>query len=81
MSIDSVRDALHRQPFHPFLIQLADGRAFFVAHPDFVALAPRTVIVVNSVDGTVSWVEPLLIVSIDFVGAAKATSGPDSNGA
>ena len=81
MTLDSVRDALHQQPFKPFLIQLADGRAFFVAHPDFVAIAPRTVIVVNSVDGTVSWVEPLLIVSIEFVGATKAASAPDGNGA
>jgi hypothetical protein len=81
MSTDAVRDALHKQPFQPFLIQLADGRAFFVAHPDFVAVAPRTVIVVSPVDGTVSWVKPLLIVSIEFVGSAKTAPAPDSNGA
>ena len=82
MGVDSVREALHKQPFQPFIIRLADGRAFFVAHPDFVAVAPRLVIVISPVDGSVSWVEPLLIVSIEFAGiAAQNAPAPDGNGA
>ena len=41
MDIAGVRELLHRQPFEPFLIRLADGRTLPVPHRDFVALTPR----------------------------------------
>jgi hypothetical protein len=65
MDIAGVRDALHREPFEPFEISLADGRRLSVPHPDFVALTPRRVIV-GAADDSWSVVEPLLIVSLDF---------------
>jgi hypothetical protein len=37
---ESVRDALHQEPFRPFELRLVDGRSFVVRHPDFVALPP-----------------------------------------
>ena len=80
MHVEVIRDALHQQPFQPFLLRLADGRSVYVAHPDFVAVSPRRVYVVNPVDESSSWLEPLLIVSIEFVGAAKASPAPDGNG-
>jgi hypothetical protein len=45
--IEQFRALLHRQPFQPFTIRMADGRAIDVAHPDFVALSHsvRTVVV------------------------------------
>lgn len=64
MDIAGVRDALHKQPFEPFVIRLADGRSLPVPHPDFVALTPRRVIV-GAEDDSWSIVEPLLIVSLD----------------
>jgi hypothetical protein len=50
MTTEQFRATLHLQPFRPFTIRMADGRAFPVAHPDFVALSPsgRTVIVFQS---------------------------------
>jgi hypothetical protein len=47
MTVEQFRAALHLQPFKPFTIRMADGRAFKVLHPDFVAKSPtgRTVIV------------------------------------
>ena len=47
MTIDQFRATLHNQPFRPFTIRMADGRAFYVAHRDFVAQSRtgRTVIV------------------------------------
>jgi hypothetical protein len=81
MSTDAVRDALHKQPFQPFIIRLADGRSVYVAHPDFVAVSPRRVHVISPVDESVSWLEPLLIVSIEFVGSANAAPAPEANGA
>lgn len=65
MDIAGVREALHKQPFEPFTFRLADGRSLPVAHPDFVAVHPRRVIVIAD-DGSWSVVEPLLIVSLDY---------------
>jgi hypothetical protein len=64
MDIGGVRAALHRAPFEPFVIRLADGRAEPIHHPDFVALSKRLVYVVRE-DDTWMTIEPLLIVSLD----------------
>ena len=64
MDIAGVREVLHRQPFEPFNIRLADGRSWHVPHRDFVALTPRRVIV-GAEDDSWSVIEPLLIVSLD----------------
>ena len=47
MTSEQFRSTLRRQPFGPFVIRMADGRAFDVQHPDFVAQSPsgRTVII------------------------------------
>lgn len=75
MDIAGVREALHKQPFEPFAIRLADGRSMPVPHPDFVALTSRRVIVGAEDD---SWciIEPLLIVSLDSI----ARGGASGNG-
>ena len=73
MDIGGIREAVHMQPFEPFALQLADGRALSVPHPDFVALHPRRIIVL-SVDGSWAVVEPLLIVSIDYDAPRKKGS-------
>jgi len=64
MAIDGVREALHRQPFEPFAIRLADGRSLPVRHADFVAVGRRRIVLVGADDRT-SMIEPLLIVSLD----------------
>jgi len=66
MDIAGIREALHKQPFEPFVIRLADGRSLPVPHPDFVAVGKRRVFVVGK-DDTTATVEPLLIVSLDTV--------------
>ena len=64
MDIAGIREALHKQPFKPFTIRLADGRSLAVPHPDFVALSKRRIVVVAEDD---SWtvVEPPLVVWLD----------------
>jgi hypothetical protein len=75
MDIGGIREALHKQPFEPFTLRLADGRTLSVRHRDFVALHPRRIIVVDD-DASWSVVEPLLIVSIDFdAPQKKGTNG------
>jgi hypothetical protein len=39
MTMEDLRAAVHKAPFQPFTIHLADGHAIHVPHPDFVALA------------------------------------------
>jgi hypothetical protein len=74
MDMAAVRTALHRQPFEPFTMRLADGRSLPVPQRDFVALGSRHVIVVDKHD---SWcvVEPILIVSLDYKPKDKRRNG------
>ena len=72
MDLQGVREALHRQPFEPFVMQLADGRSLSVRHPDFVAVGKRRIVVLDEHDAS-SFVDPLLIVSIDW---PKASGSP-----
>jgi hypothetical protein len=82
MHVDLVRDALHRVPFQEFTMRLADGRSLLVRHPDFVAVSKRHIIVVNAQDDSVSWIEPLLIVSIDYMETpGQAPKPQEGNGA
>jgi hypothetical protein len=64
MDLDGVREALRKQPFQPFLMQLADGRSLPILHPEFVAVGKRRLVVIDENDGW-SFVEPLMIVSLD----------------
>jgi hypothetical protein len=64
MDISGIREALHKQPFEPFVIRLADGRSLPISHPDFVAVGRRRIVVIGRDDST-SMIEPLLIVSLD----------------
>jgi hypothetical protein len=66
MTIDQFRATLHQQPFRPFTIRMVDGRAFDVAHPDFIAQSPsgRTVIVFQS-DESYSVLDLLLMSELE----------------
>jgi len=74
MDLNGVREAVHARPFRPFTMRLADGRALRVPHPDFVAIGSRRVVVLGERDST-SFVEPLLIVSLDFDEPQLASAG------
>jgi hypothetical protein len=75
MDIEGVREALHKEPFQPFVMRLADGRALTVPHPDFLAVGKRRLVLIDENDGW-SFIEPLMIVSIEQ--AKKA--GPGGSG-
>jgi hypothetical protein len=83
MDTGGVREAMNRQPFLPFQLRLADGRAMPVPHPDFITISPnnRRVIVFTPPDDAMSILEPLLIVSVEYPGVSSAGHpGPESNG-
>lgn len=66
MDLEAIREALHRRPFRPFVICLADGRRLSVTHPDFVAVGKRRVFVLGP-DGSCSFVELPQTSSICFL--------------
>lgn len=47
MTKEALEKVIHRTPFQPFVLRLADGRALPVPHQDFISMHPtgRTVIV------------------------------------
>jgi hypothetical protein len=64
MDLEGIREALHKPPFQPFVMRLADGRALPVPHPDFVAVGKRRLVVIDESDGW-PFVEPLLVASVE----------------
>jgi hypothetical protein len=63
MSVEQIKSRL-QSGFHPFTIHLSDGRGFLVPHRDFIALHPKTVVVIDP-EGISHTINPLHIVSID----------------
>ena len=70
MDLNGLREALRQQPFEPFAIRLADGRSLPVHHPEFVAGGQRRAVVIGENDSW-SWIEPLLVVSLDSLPKSK----------
>lgn len=66
--IEELRERLHHN-FRPFNLQLSDGRSFHVAHPDFVALGRKGVVVITP-DDISHVIDALHIVSVDGPAAA-----------
>lgn len=67
MTIDRLRDAVHKRPFEPFILHIADGREVLVKHPDFISISPsgRTVHVFVSEESS-EWFDLLLVTSIEL---------------
>ena len=67
MTIERVRELYEAQPFRPFLIHLADGRALPVQHRDFIMTVPsgRTIIVAQP-DDTVNIIDLLLVTDLEI---------------
>lgn len=61
-----IREALLQRPFQPFVMRLADGRELVVRHPEYLAVSPRHVLFINDKDYATTWIEPLLVVTLDF---------------
>jgi len=67
MTTDQLRAAHRSTPFRPFTIRMADGRTFFIAHPDFLSMSPagRTVVIYQS-DDSASIVDLLLMTELEL---------------
>jgi len=75
MTIEKLREMYNAQPFQPFVIHLADGRAIPVVHREFIMAAPsgRTIIVVQP-DDSMNIIDLLLVTDLE-VKPAKNGSG------
>jgi hypothetical protein len=58
--------------FQPFVVRTSDGREFKVPHPEFIALAPNAIAVVDD-EGSINTIALLHIASIkDVIGRGKS---------
>ena len=66
MTVEQLRTAHHATPFRPFTIRVADGRSFFVRHPDYLSRSPsgRTIIV-HQDDDSYSVLDLLLVMELE----------------
>jgi hypothetical protein len=82
MTGEDIRTALPQTPFIPFTARLADGRALLVKHPEFVVVTRRNLIVADPDTDAITWVDPMLALSLDFApgGAAAANGSAPPNG-
>jgi hypothetical protein len=74
MTIEQLRNVYSAQPFRPFVIQLADGRAIPVNHREFIMTVPsgRTVVVAQP-DDAVNIIDLLLVTDLEL---RPAPNGP-----
>ena len=61
-----------RGGFKPFVLHLSDGRAFRIAHPEFI-LVGRGVVAVLREDDLVETLDPLHIVSVEDLRSEAAS--------
>ena len=75
MTIEKIRKLYNAQPFRPFVIHLADGRAVPVHHREFIMAVPsgRTLIVVQP-DDSMNIINLLLVTDLALAPNANGTS-------
>jgi len=75
MTIEKIRDLYNTQPFRPFVIHLADGRAVPVHHRDFIMAVPsgRTLVVCQP-DDTLNIIDLLLVTDVELKPAHNGSS-------
>jgi hypothetical protein len=65
MTTSEIRKLHEASPFRPFVIHMADGRKIRVAHPEFMATAPSSrMVVVFQTDGSFEIVDVLLVTAL-----------------
>lgn len=66
MTMEQVRGLYNAQPFQPFLIHLADGRAVPVLHREFMAfIGQGRTIIVTQPDETWQIIDLLLVTALE----------------
>jgi len=65
MNRRNLEEFLDRQPFHPFLVHLADGRNISVGHREFVFFPPGAQeTIIYQPDGSFEFIDLFLVTSL-----------------
>jgi len=81
MNVDTIREAVRRQPFVPFTLRMNDGREIYIPHPEYIAVSLRQVYVIDAVTDAGTFLEPILIASMTpGERPSPSPSGPASGG-
>ncbi len=80
MTGETLQKAIRNQPFRPFVIHMADGRAIPVTHPELIAYktGTRTAIVVH--DDSFEFIDLLLATGIKFRELEEAQTAENDRG-
>jgi hypothetical protein len=73
-TLNQVRAALRNQPFRPFKVKLADGRTFFVPHPELCSMDPRGRELVIHDDEGMSLIEMGLVAEVRIPGLGQVAA-------
>lgn len=80
MHIDALREAVRRHPFIPFTLRMNDGREFHVPHPEYLAISRRWVVVVDPATDATTFLEPVLIASMEPRDGTPPQAQPEATG-
>ena len=76
MTIEQLLEAYNAEPFHPFVMHLADGRAITVHHREFMASSPRgRTVTVYQPDGSMNIIDLLLVTDLEVKESTKPGNG------
>lgn len=68
MAVEQIREVHSARPFGPFLLRLADGRAFVVTHPEFLSLSRSgRILHLVTPEDTMQHIDLLTVVSIEVL--------------
>ena len=82
MTIDQIRSAMKAVPFQPFNLRTADGRVLPVPRRDFISVTPSgRFVVVFKEDDSFSFVDSMLITSIEVLAPSETGSNQNGTGA
>jgi hypothetical protein len=69
----AITEILRQQPFRPFILYLADGRAFDVPHTDFISISRNgRRVIVEKEDNSFEIIDVPLINSVEVKPSAQA---------
>lgn len=75
MTPQAIRSLMNQEPFHPFRVHMADGRAIDVLAREFIAISPTgTTFVVGQKDGVLALLDVARVASLEIsIRAARRT--------
>jgi hypothetical protein len=78
-----IRSLILARPFQPFVLRLADGRSFEIAHPEYVAMQQKSLnFIVSTEDDAVHYIDIPNILEVEVLPEGVKFMPPENgNGA